>query len=88
MVTPWSTRANPAAASPEVIAMPASSHLADDRSEPEGFAFRVHGTEAKVDRELALLQAKYRQEGMEVIVERVLSTMAVVIAPKSPWEVL
>ncbi len=54
----------------------------------EGFAFRVHGTEARVDQELALLQAKYREEGMEVVVERVLSTMAVVIAPKSPWEVL
>jgi len=48
----------------------------------------VHGTEARVDKELALLEAKYRQEGMEVVVERVLSTMAVVIAPKSPWEVL
>lgn len=54
----------------------------------EGFAFRVHGTEARVDQELELLQAKYREEGMEVVVERVLSTMAVVIAPKSPWEVL
>ena len=54
----------------------------------EGFAFRVHGTEARVDQELALLEAKYREEGMEVVVERVLSTMAVVIAPKSPWEVL
>lgn len=54
----------------------------------EGFAFRVHGTEARVDKELEVLQAKYRKEGMEVVVERVLSTMAVVIAPKSPWEVL
>ncbi|MDH3450819.1 MAG: hypothetical protein OEN20_00245 [Gammaproteobacteria bacterium] len=65
-----------------------TSFLERDRREPRGFAFRVHGTEARVDKELALLEAKYRQEGMEVVVERVLSTMAVVIAPKSPWEVL
>ena len=65
-----------------------TSYLERDSRGPQGFAFRVHGTEARVDKELALLQAKYRKEGMEVVVERVLSTMAVVIAPKSPWEVL
>jgi hypothetical protein len=65
-----------------------TSYLERDRRGPEGYAFRVHGTEARVDRELAVLQAKYRKEGMEVVIERVLSTMAVVIAPKSPWEVL
>ena len=54
----------------------------------DGIAFRVHGTKARVDRELALLTEKYRQEGMEVVIDRVLSTMAVVVAPKSPWEVL
>lgn len=68
--------------------MQQSTYLDRDERGPEGYAFRVHGTEARVDKELALLQAKYRQEGMEVVVERVLSTMAVVIAPKSPWEVL
>lgn len=65
-----------------------STRLTRQSREQEGFAFRVHGTEARVDQELELLQAKYREEGMEVVVERVLSTMAVVIAPKSPWEVL
>ena len=68
--------------------MQQTRYLERDRRGPVSFAFRVHGTEARVDRELALLEAKYREEGMEVVVERVLSTMAVVIAPKSPWEVL
>ena len=68
--------------------MQQTGNLDRERRGPDGFAFRVHGTEARVDRELALLEAKYRQEGMEVVVERVLSTLAVVIAPKSPWEVL
>jgi hypothetical protein len=68
--------------------MEKTSYLERDRRRPEGYAFRVHGTEARVDEELAVLQARYREEGMEVVVERVLSTMAVVIAPKSPWEVL
>lgn len=54
----------------------------------DGYAFRVHGTAARVDRELALLRTRYREAGMEVVVERVMSTMAVVVAPKSPWEVL
>ena len=52
------------------------------------YAFRVHGTAARVDEELALVQKKYREEGMEVVIERVMATMAVVVAPKSPWEVL
>ncbi|MDH3712743.1 MAG: hypothetical protein OET44_02720 [Gammaproteobacteria bacterium] len=68
--------------------MPENSYLERDWRGPEGYAFRVHGTEARVDKELAVLQARYRAEGMEVVIERVLSTMAVVIAPKSPWEVL
>jgi len=68
--------------------MQQSSYLERDQRGPVSYAFRVHGTEARVDRELALLEARYREEGMEVVVERVLSTMAVVIAPKSPWEVL
>lgn len=56
--------------------------------EAGGYAFRVHGTAARVDHELALLRARYREAGMDVVVERVMSTMAVVVAPKSPWEVL
>ncbi len=64
------------------------SGLHQSVGESARYAFRVHGSEARVDRELALLEEKYRREGMEVVVDRVMSTMAVVIAPKSPWEVL
>ena len=58
------------------------------RDRDQGYAFRVHGTQARVDKELALLEARYREAGMEVIIDRVMATMAVVVAPKSPWEVL